>query len=112
MKKLLFVFALIFGAILMAETPVAGFAPGERVVFFGDSITHGGGYIFHIQMFEDLRYPGSGTVMLNAGISRSFEGRQMTCGDHLPVRTHFIWITRSARRVPRRQQRGAQPARR
>ena len=68
MKKLLLLFALLCGAILLAETPVC-FAPGERVVFFGDSITHGGGYIFHIQMFEDLRYPGSGMVMLNAGIS-------------------------------------------
>ncbi|MBQ9366632.1 MAG: SGNH/GDSL hydrolase family protein [Victivallales bacterium] len=68
MKKLLLLFALLCGVMLLAETPVC-FAPGERVVFFGDSITHGGGYIFHIQMFEDLRYPGSGMVMLNAGIS-------------------------------------------
>ena len=65
MKKLLFIFAVLCGTMLMAETPVACFAPGERVVFFGDSITHGGGYIFHIQMFEDLRYPGSGTVMMS-----------------------------------------------
>ncbi|MBR4672886.1 MAG: SGNH/GDSL hydrolase family protein [Victivallales bacterium] len=69
MKKLLLILAFLSGIMLMAETPVAPFAKGERVVFFGDSITHGGGYIFHIQMFEDLRYPGSGTVMLNAGIS-------------------------------------------
>ena len=73
MKKLLLL-TMLLGAILMAETPVAGFAPGERVVFFGDSITHGGGYIFHIQLFEDLRYPGSGTVMMNAGISGDTAG--------------------------------------
>ena len=57
MKKLLLLFALLCGSMLLAETPVC-FAPGERVVFFGDSITHGGGYIFHIQMFEDLRHQG------------------------------------------------------
>ena len=74
MKKLLFIFAVLCGTMLMAETPVACFAPGERVVFFGDSITHGGGYIFHIQLFEDLRYPGSGTVMMNAGISGDTAG--------------------------------------
>ena len=74
MKKFLFVFAMLCGAMLMAELPLAQFAKGERVVFFGDSITHGGGYIFHIQMFEDLRYPGSGTIMLNAGISGDTAG--------------------------------------
>ena len=74
MKKLLLFFALLCGAMLLADTPVAPFAKGERIVFFGDSITHGGGYIFHIQMFEDLRYPGSGTVMLNAGISGDTAG--------------------------------------
>lgn len=69
MRKLLLIFAVLFGTILLAEMPMAQIAPGERIVFFGDSITHGGGYIFYIQMFEDLRYQGSGTVMMNAGIS-------------------------------------------
>ena len=74
MKKLLLFFIVLFGAVLLAETPVAKIAPGERIVFFGDSITHGGSYIFFIQLFEDLRHHGSGTVMMNAGISGDSAG--------------------------------------
>jgi len=45
------------------------FAPDERVVFFGDSITHGGHYLYYLQLFQDLRHPGRGTRILNGGIS-------------------------------------------
>ncbi len=94
MKKLLLTFALLFGAILLAETPITKIAPGERIVFLGDSITHGGGYIFHIQMFEDLRYPGSGTVMMNAGISGDTAGGGCRRWDYevLPMKPDRVFV--------------------
>lgn len=53
---------------------VSRFRDGERVAFFGDSITHGGKYIFYLQLFQNLRRPGSGTRLLNAGISGDTAG--------------------------------------
>lgn len=50
------------------------FKAGERVVCFGDSITHGGSYTFYMQLYLDLRYPGLGVEMLNGGISGDTAG--------------------------------------
>ena len=44
------------------------FIPGERVAFFGDSITHIGSYIQYLQLWENLRHPGSGVRFMNCGI--------------------------------------------
>ena len=52
-----------------AEPSVKPFAPGERVTFLGDSITHGGLYHANLQLFWDLRFPGSGTRLMNCGVS-------------------------------------------
>ncbi len=53
-----------------SDTGIVGrFAPGERVAFFGDSITHGGSYIGYLQLFAALRNPGSDVRLLNCGIS-------------------------------------------
>ena len=60
MKKLL---PALFAALFAIS------CPGERVLFFGDSITHGGKYIFYLQLFENLRHPGSGVRYLNGGRS-------------------------------------------
>ena len=94
MKKLLLIFALLFGALLQAETPMTPIAPGERIVFFGDSITHGGGYIFIIQLFEDLRYQGSRTVMMNAGISGDTAGGGCRRWDYevLPMNPDRVFV--------------------
>ncbi len=48
---------------------VGRFADGERVAFYGDSITHGGRYIYYLQIFQDLRHPGSNVRLINAGRS-------------------------------------------
>ena len=53
---------------------VAPFSNGERVAFLGDSITHGGLYHANLQLFWDLRFPGSGTCMVNCGISGDTAG--------------------------------------
>ena len=47
---------------------VGRFADGERVAFFGDSITHGGSYHSYLQLYWNTRYPGSGVRLLNCGI--------------------------------------------
>ena len=52
-----------------ASRPAAPFAKGERVTLLGDSITHGGKYGTNLQLFWDLRFPGSGTRIMNCGIS-------------------------------------------
>ena len=52
-----------------ASRPAAPFAKGERVTLLGDSITHGGKYGANLQLFWDLRFPGSGTRIMNCGIS-------------------------------------------
>ena len=48
---------------------VTPFADGERVTFLGDSITHGGRYHANLQLFWDLRFPSSGTRLMNCGVS-------------------------------------------
>ena len=57
-------------AILIAFASAGGrCSAGERVVFLGDSITHGGEWEYYLQLLENLRHPGSGVRMVNAGVS-------------------------------------------
>lgn len=53
---------------------VGRFSDGERVVFYGDSITHGGRYIYYLQAFQDLRHPGSNVRLINGGRSGDTAG--------------------------------------
>ena len=53
---------------------VARFGDGERVAFYGDSITHGGRYVADLQLFQSLRRPGRGTRLLNVGVSGDSAG--------------------------------------
>jgi len=48
---------------------VGRFAPGEKVAFLGDSITHGGKYVGYLQLFAALRHPGWNVRCLNFGLS-------------------------------------------
>ena len=79
-KLLLSLIAVVaFSASLVASTDsdrpsVAPFAAGERVTFLGDSITHGGFYHVNLQLFWDLRFPGSGTRLMNCGVSGGSAG--------------------------------------
>ena len=45
------------------------FNDGETVVFFGNSITHGGTYHSFINLFYQTRYPEKNIKMINCGIS-------------------------------------------
>lgn len=72
MKKILFLAALGlsaagFAADSAAPAP-APFRPGEKALFFGDSITHNGRYLQLTQLLLDLRGV-RGTAMMNSGRS-------------------------------------------
>lgn len=60
---------LALSSCAFAGSRVAPFADGERVTFLGDSITHGGGYHVNLQLYWDLRHPGSRTRLMNCGVS-------------------------------------------
>ncbi|WP_076419950.1 SGNH/GDSL hydrolase family protein [Colwellia sp. UCD-KL20] len=51
------------------STPASQFVNGERIVFIGDSITHGGSYHKNIFLFNATRYPYKKIRYYNAGIS-------------------------------------------
>ena len=67
MKKILALFVLTFFAVaLFADSfPVKN---GEKILFFGDSITHDGRYIAILQLMFDSRQL-RGVKVMNAGIS-------------------------------------------
>ena len=65
---------LASAAVTAAIQPVAPFKDGERVVFLGDSITHGGRYVGNLQLFWDARHPGSNVILMCAGVSGDTAG--------------------------------------
>jgi len=50
------------------------FAPGARVAFLGDSITHHGEYLRYLNLFYATRLPGSGIRLFNCGINGDATG--------------------------------------
>lgn len=79
---------------MLAGLCLAAFAPGERVVFFGDSITHGGWYEAYLQLFENLRRPGCGTRIMNGGIAgeTALRGCERLDHDILACRPDRVFI--------------------
>lgn len=76
-SRLTFAIIALSAAISVATGGLAYAVPfdsGERIAFFGDSITHGGKYIYYLQLWENLRNPGSGVRLLNCGISGDTAG--------------------------------------
>ena len=61
------VLAAAAGAVLLAQA--APFKDGDRVVFFGDSITHGGFYGEYVNLFYATRYPERNIWFSNSGWS-------------------------------------------
>ena len=61
------VLAAAAGAVLLASA--APFKDGDRVVFFGDSITHGGFYGEYVNLFYATRYPERDIWFSNSGWS-------------------------------------------
>lgn len=53
---------------LQAQTVIPRFEKGERVVFVGNSITHGGHYHSFIWLYYMTRFPNKPITIMNAGI--------------------------------------------
>lgn len=92
----------LFAFLALAEVTVTAgvvsgltpFRSGERVAFLGDSITKNGKYLYFLQLFQELRHPGSGVMLLNAGISgdRTDSGRERLEWDVLPLRPDRVLV--------------------
>ncbi|WP_017445601.1 SGNH/GDSL hydrolase family protein [Gayadomonas joobiniege] len=67
---LAFIANLVFSVSVSAnQQPIDKFADNERIVFLGDSITHGGSYHQNIFLFNATRYPNKQIRYYNAGVS-------------------------------------------
>ena len=58
-----------FHSVFNEKERVPPFISGDRIVFVGDSITHGGSYHKNIFLFNATRYPAKKLRYYNAGIS-------------------------------------------
>lgn len=67
-QGLTLIFALAVRIIVGATLPTA-FAPGERVAFVGDSITHAGKYIAFLQMRLIEKFPDNPPKLFNCGVN-------------------------------------------
>ena len=56
------------GSCLHAQSQIPQFKKGERVVFVGNSITHGGHYHSFIWLYYMTRFPDRSVTIMNAGI--------------------------------------------
>ena len=52
----------------MEASKTEAFREGEKVLFLGDSITHGGWYVAQLQYIWQLRNPGRRATFVNCGI--------------------------------------------
>ncbi|KKR03523.1 MAG: Lipolytic enzyme, G-D-S-L [Candidatus Uhrbacteria bacterium GW2011_GWF2_39_13] len=66
---ILAVFALTFTDMLFAQKPLGKINGVQKVVFYGDSITQGGWYLYYIQLFYATRFPDMRITIENAGVS-------------------------------------------
>jgi endoglucanase len=69
--------AILLSSNIFAASTLTPFAENQRVVFFGDSITHGSKYVGMLQLLQVLRNPGCGTVFMSAGLSGDTAGRSL-----------------------------------
>ena len=95
MSKRLFI--ALAAAVLAGSSVRAGIAPfkeGDRVVFLGDSITHGGRYVADLQYFWSLRNPGRELTLVNCGIcgNRAADGISRFAWDVVPERPNRVFI--------------------
>lgn len=69
LKKQLSVLMILTSVIFVqAQKNIPAFKKGERVVFVGNSITHGGHYHSFIWLYYMTRFPNSPVTIMNAGI--------------------------------------------
>ena len=77
-----------------AAAKVAPFREGDRVMFLGDSITHGGWYVAYLQYIWCLRNPGKRITLLNGGIcgNTAAEGLSRFDWDIAPEKPNRVFI--------------------
>ena len=98
MNRPVIAFLVVLGAVMSAAAGVRAqavpFEPGERVVCFGDSITHIGTYIQYLQLWENLRHPGSGVRLMNCGIGgdTAASGLARFDADLLPMKPGRVFV--------------------
>ncbi len=68
---------LLIGTARAQENPPL-FTDGQKVVFYGDSITHGGWYEYYLQLFYATRFPERKIFIYNAGISGATSGGSLS----------------------------------
>lgn len=69
LTELLFAVAMAVSTTAMAATAPTPFKPGERVGFFGDSISEAGNQAFYLEYLTAIRHPGQGARFENMGKS-------------------------------------------
>ncbi|WP_321019847.1 SGNH/GDSL hydrolase family protein [Bacteroides sp.] len=69
-RKIFLLLCLAYASIssLQAQSAIPPFKKGERVVFTGNSITHGGHYHSFIWLYYMTRFPDKPITIMNAGI--------------------------------------------
>ncbi|MBZ4191358.1 SGNH/GDSL hydrolase family protein [Niabella beijingensis] len=77
MKFLNYLWLLLFAASCFSAGAqgIPVFKKGDRVVFVGNSITHGGRYHQYIWLYYMTRFPGMPITILNAGIGGEIAGQ-------------------------------------
>ena len=84
---------LAAGTLLAAPVWSAPFQDGDRVVFYGDSITHGGYYAKMLADFYLTRYPDRTVRFYNAGVSGDNAGAAMSRFDEDVASRHPTVVT-------------------
>lgn len=67
-KIILYLSSFLFIASMNAQQAITPFKKGERVVFVGNSITHGGHYHSFVWLYYMTRFPDRPVTIMNAGI--------------------------------------------
>ena len=69
---------IVAASCLALAAGAAPFGNGDRVVFWGDSITHGGSYVKMLADFYLTRYPDRAVRFYNAGVGGDNAGAART----------------------------------
>ncbi len=67
-RQILLMVAMVLAGLTQAQQTTPPFKKGERVVFVGNSITHGGHYHSFIWLYYITRFPEMPITVMNAGI--------------------------------------------
>ena len=69
MNKIILILAIVFFLSVLARAQqISPFKDGDRAVFLGNSITHGGHYHSYIWLYYMTRFPEMRLTILNAGV--------------------------------------------